>query len=233
MTFPCIILGERFDAHADLAAALTRIGVSGSVGPGQVLPSDRYYRCEPEERMLVGRAASTLLADAMHPGLLLFLAQIGPFDRAAWFPALLDRLEHGPAIPEHVGTGDQTVLDELTATFRRGRHDDMTLQRARAILPMLSSTGPWLQFLSRYGSGMELVAAIEDTLRSAQHTPSILRLAMGRLADQTPDQLMVVAPALAALAADERAALLEYVEAYAPTWWCQHGAVFADAVGAT
>ena len=31
MTFPCIILGERFDTQAGLAAALTRIGVSVAV----------------------------------------------------------------------------------------------------------------------------------------------------------------------------------------------------------
>lgn len=216
--FPGAVRNQSFPSAAALGQYLADRASRGVVDhPGQMHPADAFRGLPTDEAERVGAACAEHIAHATDPRVLLMCAILGPSNPPLWQPALLDRLEQGPPIPEHPGTQGMTLLEELTETFA-GTMDASTRTRAHRVLADHCPPSSLAQFLSAHGTGAELAYAIDDMLATSQPSVARVRYLVGRVASTDPGQLMLLVPSLATLSEPHRQAVAERVARRAPGW---------------
>lgn len=230
--FPTEIAGSHYDDLAHLARSLERLARQRAVAnPGQRHTAEMFERLPADQRTLVGRAASVLIAQADHADVLLFCAMVGKWDRDSWEPALLDRLESGAPIPDGPGTQGMTLVEELTETFAWGPLSAATKARAAAVLGDKAPASSLIQFLAVHGTAVELSAALEEALEAEPVPVEMVTYGVGRLAGKDANQVPLLIPSLAGLPKAVREGIDATVKIYAKDWYAASGDVLRRGLG--
>ncbi|TNE92584.1 MAG: hypothetical protein EP330_01170 [Deltaproteobacteria bacterium] len=223
-TFPRTLGGQHFDSLDHLADQLERHAKSGAVAhPGQRFPAEVYEGLPADEKALVGAACAQLVRTSPDERVLLFCSMCGKWNREAFEPALLDRIEQGPGIPEADGTQGMNLYEALTETFAWGRMDPAVVARARQVLHDHAPPSSLLQFLAVHGSAIELATAIEEAAETEPVRSDMIAYAVGRLALKDASQVLMVLPSLAGLTKATREAIVSNLQMFAGSWFGGHG----------
>lgn len=181
--FPRRISDHTYDDFAELLRNLRSLGESGAVeNPGQWFPVDRFQRSSDADKVILGRAASVLIRDATHPGVIFLCTNMAAWNYECWHPACLDRLEEGPPIVGDHPLGRGTLLKVVADTLCSGRMDDATLVRARAVVFEHAPLPSRMYFMVNRGSQRELELVLSTYTQTENFDAGVVRLAAARLA---------------------------------------------------
>lgn len=222
--FPRSLLGRQFSDQAALVTELRKRGQDRVTDhPGQHSPAEPLKACSQDDKRVIGEAAAVLIADATHPDVLMMLSEVGLWAQDAWIPALLDRLESGPPLPDAPSYATEPVAQRLTATLARPRLPEALQSRIRQVLEDHGPAVGLVQFLVVNGDGPTLATAIEDYLDEGDADVSMLVFAIGRLSRKDPAQVLMLVPSLQAVDKDGCARIADQVQAIAEDWYKTNG----------
>lgn len=187
--FPRRISDHTYDDFDELLRRLRSLGQSGSVeNPGQWFPVDRFQRSSDADKVILGRAASVLIRDATHPGVLFLCTNMAAWNYELWHPAVMDRLEQGPSILGDHPLGRGTLLKVVADTLCSGRMNDATLLRARALMFEHAPLASRMYFMVNRGNQKELELVLSTYTQTDNFNVGVVRLATARLVRMRSDQ---------------------------------------------